>query len=383
VTAAPGFADFGVEVPFAGIEAALREFEALDPAALAAGRPAVARTATATLIVIGGPQALRTAAPVVDEVSSQVALRILLVPDTKTSGELRARINIRCAPLQESGQIVCGELIALEGGASSPFAAHIVASLRLADLPAFIWWRSAEVNRLVELGGLVERIVLDVDDPVPGWQAASQLLAGPHPPGVTDLRWTILTRWRALVAQFFDVPSLAPLLGTIDEITIEAADRPSAALLAGWFVSSLGWTVESQPDGVIACRTGRRPVRPDGRGSDGTAPAGFGGGPEADPRRPVIRIQSASRGAVADHGPGSIERIQIRAGSGRGVLHLGAAQHRGCIDTTAAVDESVVVSRVVATGALDRAALIRQELQIRTRDIAFERALSVALPLMT
>jgi hypothetical protein len=49
--------------------------------------------------------------------------------------------------------------------------------------------------------------------------------------------------------------------------------------------------------------------------------------------------------------------------------------NRVCVDTTAAVDAHVLASRVVSLGDEGLAALLSQELRVRSRDIAFEQAL--------
>jgi glucose-6-phosphate dehydrogenase assembly protein OpcA len=67
-----------------------------------------------------------------------------------------------------------------------------------------------------------------------------------------DLNWHRLTRWRELIAQFFDNQAYRPYLDHIDEAVIEYApgeaggkqspvNPAGALLLAGWLCSRLGW----------------------------------------------------------------------------------------------------------------------------------------------
>src|SRR5207237_3214155 len=65
----------------------------------------------------------------------------------------------------------------------------------------------------------------------------------------TDMNWARLTRWRELVAQFFDGAALRPYLDRIGLVTIDFAlskqggpvNRAQALMMAGWLASRLGW----------------------------------------------------------------------------------------------------------------------------------------------
>ena len=65
----------------------------------------------------------------------------------------------------------------------------------------------------------------------------------------TDMNWGRLTRWREIVASFFDGAVHRPYLDRIGTVTIEFAlsshggptNRVQALLAAGWLASRLGW----------------------------------------------------------------------------------------------------------------------------------------------
>src|SRR5690606_24023765 len=54
---------------------------------------------------------------------------------------------------------------------------------------------------------------------------------------VSDIRWARLTRWRDLVAQFFDLPETRA--AAWDRLVIAGADAHDARLLSGWLRSRL------------------------------------------------------------------------------------------------------------------------------------------------
>jgi hypothetical protein len=193
-----------------------------------------------------------------------------------------------------------------------------VASVRLSSLPAAAWWRAGDPRTLRDLAALVDRVVLDLEDPAEAWTMVPAI-ARLAP--VSDIRWARLTRWRDLVAQFFDVPDVRE--ATYDRLAIAGADVHDAALLAGWLKSRL----------------------PGGRGID-----------VVHDRRGGARL-----GAVELSGPAG--RLAVR------LLPNGT-----CLETLVDLHEGPATSRVVARGDDHLAALLGEELRVRSRDLAFEDA---------
>jgi glucose-6-phosphate dehydrogenase assembly protein OpcA len=194
---------------------------------------------------------------------------------------------------------------------------NAVASLRLSSLPAMVWWRAGDPAVLQTLAVLVDRVVLDLDDPAPGWALVPSL--APLAP-VSDIRWARLTRWRDLLAQFFDVPEVRAV--RYDRLSIAGSDVHDARLLGGWLKSRL-------PDG---------------------------GGLEVTYRAGAARLE-----AVELAGDGV--RLAVRLVRGG-----------GCLETTVDLGDGRSSSRVVARGDDGLAALLGQELRVRARDLAFEDA---------
>jgi glucose-6-phosphate dehydrogenase assembly protein OpcA len=271
-----------------------------------------ARASTATVVVIGSGERLASAAEALEGFGEAVGIRTVLISE----GD-RSQPTVR----------VTDEAVALLDLAPR-FHDNAVAALRLSSLPTAVWWRGAVLDALERVADLADRLVLDVAEPDEVWRRA---IAHVDRTALTDLRWTGLTRWRALLAHLCNLPDVCRAARGARHLAIEASDMPSARLFAGWLRSSLGWS----GDVAIELR------RADG---DGASP---------------LESVTMSDGRV---------EIVLRVGESRSCL---GASVRG----TAAGD----VSRVVPLGDRGLKALISEELRVRARDAAFERALAAAL----
>jgi hypothetical protein len=292
----------GVEVPFAEIE------RALGRAGVDDGKRAPGRALTATLVVVGPHARLAEAARAVEQLTDAGVRPILISDGTNPAPTVR----------------VLDHAIALQG-LRPDYLNNAVAALRLSSLPTVVWWRGGAPEMVDGVASLADRLVLDDEEPGAVW-ARADLLAGRT--ATSDIRWARLTRWRALMAQFFDIPEVRHAAGSFDRLSIEGADRHAARLYAGWLSSSLGWT---------------SPVAIDLRPGSAKAP---------------------------------IERIEFGNGSQALTLCLGASGRS--VETAARVEGHTAVSRVVSLGAQSLAGLIGEELRIRSRDFAFERAVAAA-----
>ena len=202
---------------------------------------------------------------------------------------------------------------------------NAVASLRLSSLPAVGWWREPSTEGLLEFGELVDRVVLDVPDPAKVWSMVPQLSTRTT---VSDLRWARLTRWRDLFAQFFDMPEVRDRAAAFSRLEISAVDRASARLFAGWIVSRL----------------------PGGDRLDVSI------APDASPV-PTRSLQLTGDGMT---------------------LSLRLLSSDACVETVVTLPGAAPASRVVSMGDQGLAALLGEELRVRSRDKAFEDAVAAA-----
>jgi glucose-6-phosphate dehydrogenase assembly protein OpcA len=134
--------------------------------------------------------------------------------------------------------------------------ASVIRPLLLPDSPVVIWWpgKAPTDQAADELAQLTLRRLTDAAaSPRP--LAALKARARDYSPGDTDLSWTRLTPWRALLAAALD-----QYPATVTSARVEAEkNNPSADLLAAWLGARLKVRVKrsvSSGPGVTAARLG-------------------------------------------------------------------------------------------------------------------------------
>jgi glucose-6-phosphate dehydrogenase assembly protein OpcA len=289
-----------VDVPFQKIESALAD----------AGRTSQTghgiAALTATIVVLGPRERLSEAASALQLLIDTGGLRMILIAN---------------GPDSTPAVRVSAQAIALEG-LRSEYVNNAVAALRLSSLPTMVWWRGGDASALEGLAALADRLVLDADDPLAAWAIVPALA---EQVALSDLRWTRLTRWRALMAHFFDIGEVRAAAPGFRRLEIAANDTHAGRLFAGWLKSSLDWN-----------------------GSVSIVPG------------------STHTDAAIEH---------VRFGDDEQALTLRLAPHSTCVEALAQVNGHSDVARTVSLGDQGLRALIAEELRIRSRDLQFEHAL--------
>jgi glucose-6-phosphate dehydrogenase assembly protein OpcA len=161
----------------------------------------------------------------------------------------------------------------------------VVLPLLLPDSPTVIWWPSRPPDNPATdpLGALAQRRITDAAAVDRRRAAAMLKQASNYAPGNTDLSWTRITPWRALLAAALDQYPAKVLSGVV------AAERgnPSADLLVAWLTDRLKVDIHrsvSRGPGItdVSLMTGGGEIdisRPDGRLAQFTIPN--------SPQRPV------------------------------------------------------------------------------------------------
>lgn len=121
-------------------------------------------------------------------------------------------------------------------------AESVVLPLLLPDSPVAIWWPTAAPADPANdpLGSLAQRRITDAAAVSRGKSTAMLHQCRSYAPGNTDLAWTRLTPWRALLAAALDQH---PLKVTGAKVTAEKIS-PSADLLVAWLCDRLKVTVD-------------------------------------------------------------------------------------------------------------------------------------------
>ncbi len=111
-------------------------------------------------------------------------------------------------------------------------AESVVLPLLLPDSPVAIWWPADAPDDPAAdpLGALAQRRITDAAATTRGKMKAMETQCASYAPGNTDLAWTRITPWRALLAAALDQHQVKVTGASV------AAERisPSADLLATW-----------------------------------------------------------------------------------------------------------------------------------------------------
>lgn len=206
-------------------------------------------------------------------------------------------------------------------GLKAAYVDNAVAALRLSSLPTALWWRGGRPETLDDLVHLADRIVLDELDPGQIWRRAAQLF---DHTAISDLRWAHLTQWRALMAHFFDIPEVRTAASQFTRLRITGADMMSTRLFAAWLTSSIAFRSDF-----------------------------------------VVDIQTAQ----------GLPMQAVELGDGAQQLTLRVAGAATCLETSVCVSGHKGVTRLVGRVEHTLRSILTEELKIRARDDAFERAI--------
>lgn len=195
---------------------------------------AVALSRVLTLVIVTDDSGrIEEAIEAANDASREHPCRILLL----ARGAKRAAARLD-AQIRIGGDAGASEVLVLRlYGPLADENASVAVPLLLPDVPVVAWWPHVAPEVPVEdpLGALAQRRITDAaahGSPLRALQQRQRSYA----PGDTDLAWTRLTGWRALLAAALDQPSYEDVTGA--EVS-GAADSPSTDLLAGWLAAAL------------------------------------------------------------------------------------------------------------------------------------------------
>lgn len=203
---------------------------ALVEARRAAGSPAMGMVLTMVVVVPEehAEEALTAARAAAKEHPS----RLLGVVIGSTRGSSRITAEIR------AGSGTAGELALIRlTGEVAGHAESVVLPLLLPDSPVVVWWPTEAPSDPVAdpIGRLGTRRITDAAQVPTRRQQAMLTQCASYAPGNTDLAWTRITQWRALLAAALDQTG-----GKVSGASVTAERiSPSADLLGAWLSDRL------------------------------------------------------------------------------------------------------------------------------------------------
>jgi glucose-6-phosphate dehydrogenase assembly protein OpcA len=159
----------------------------------------------------------------------------IIVVMTGDAGAPDARLD---AQLRVGGDTGAGEVVVLR--LSGPLASHadsVVIPFLLPDTPVVAWWPdiAPAVPAQDPLGRLAIRRITDATNGADPLSAIKSRLAG-YTPGDTDLAWSRITYWRALLTSSLDRPPHEPITSAL---VSGLKSEPALDILAGWLASRI------------------------------------------------------------------------------------------------------------------------------------------------
>ena len=190
------------------------------------GAVALGRVMTLVLVTddVDADQAIEAA----NDASREHPCRVIALARSNRRGTSRLDAQIRVG-----GDAGASEVIVLR--LYGPLVDHgdsVVVPLLLPDTPVVDWWPGSAPEKPVDdpIGVMAQRRITDASASKNPARTLSDRAAN-YSPGDTDLAWTRITRWRALLAAALDQPPYEPVTRAI---VTGASDSPSTDLLAAW-----------------------------------------------------------------------------------------------------------------------------------------------------
>jgi glucose-6-phosphate dehydrogenase assembly protein OpcA len=270
----------------------------------------------------------------------------------------------------KSAELCCEEVTLVAHGNFVSELPSAVTPLLVPDLPVFLWWQDLKRvsdDNFQPLTSAADRLVIDSVDLAAGnldLPVIAQLFsrAGSEAIAVSDINWSRLTSWRALLANFYDVQEYRSALNDLQRVGIDyvapeanpTGIATQALLTAGWLGSRLHWSIEPRA-------TGERSSSFIAQKQDGAA----------------IDLE-LTRVQPSRIKPGRLARIELKTGAGDALFVVQRAEDGLHLETHATIDGRSCPGRTLPVRNRSTAQLLSREMEILGKDTTYEDALRLA-----
>ena len=210
---------------------------------------AVALGRVLTLVLVTVEEHSEAAIAAANHASHEHPCRVIAVVAGRGRGESRLDGQIRVG-----GDAGASDVVLLHTyGELSDHPASVVMPLLLPDAPVVVWWPSQApaAPATDPVGQLAQRRITDSAQTRHPDQSLERARTGYHP-GDTDLAWSRITLWRAVLAAALDQEEDQRVLSAT---VVGGGESPSADLLAAWLVTALDCPIRrvkpAETDGLI------------------------------------------------------------------------------------------------------------------------------------
>lgn len=165
---------------------------------------------------------------------------IVIVPIDRYATEPRLDAQLRVG-----GDAGAGEVVVLKtAGPLGEHTSSVVLPFLLPDTPVVTWWpgKPPAVPAKDPLGRLAIRRITDATGTDNPRETLRRRLAG-YTKGDTDLAWSRITYWRALLASSLDQPPYEAVTGAV---VSGLASEPALDILAGWLAGRIDGPVRRE-----------------------------------------------------------------------------------------------------------------------------------------
>jgi glucose-6-phosphate dehydrogenase assembly protein OpcA len=189
---------------------------------------AIALGRVMTLVLVADDMDADEAIAAANDASREHPCRVLAIARGNRRGTSRLDAQIRIGGDAGASEVV---VLRLYG----PLVDHgdsVIVPLLLPDAPVVDWWPGVAPAKPSQdaIGRMAQRRITDASSSKNTTRTLGERAAN-YSPGDTDLAWTRITRWRALLAAALDQPPYEP----VTRATVSGApDSPSTDLLAAW-----------------------------------------------------------------------------------------------------------------------------------------------------
>ncbi len=187
------------------------------------------------IIAVSGEALLEESIAAANAASHEHPCRVIVVAPGGTGADREPRLD---AQLRVAGDAGAGEVVVLR--LCGPLAGHadsVVLPFLLPDIPVVAWWPDDAPATPAQdpLGRLAIRRLTDATNDRDPLAAIRRRLPG-YTAGDTDLAWSRITYWRALLASALDQPPHEP----VTAVRVSGLkSEPALDVLAGWLASRL------------------------------------------------------------------------------------------------------------------------------------------------